>query len=142
MEGGGAKFSAYGQYNATFLHQRHTVHLRPIPLLVFTVAVVALAFHHAVRIEPILPLSYLPNLLIAILVLFVAIRPRRIINVVPVLGHVRLFFILLALLSPPALALLAAAIETVHIIVISLRRPIRKRSLGRRNARTVASSRL
>lgn len=66
------------------------------------------------RIQAVLPFADLEDLLIAMSVLLVVVRPRRIIDIIPVL-HDSLRLAVLTLLPPAALPLLAHVIPDIII---------------------------
>ena len=80
------------------------------------------------RVEPVLPIPQLGDPLIAILVLFVIVRPRRIVDVIPILRYVLLFPVLLTLLASTSLTLLST-IESIDVVIIGCS-PVRKRAFG------------
>ena len=81
-------------------------------------------------VKSIFPLSYFSDLFIAALVFLVAVRSRRIVDIVPVLWCVRLLLILLTFLSASPLTLLAA-VESIDVVIVSVGRPVCKRCLYR-----------
>ena len=80
------------------------------------------------RVEPVLPIPQLGDPLIAILVLLVIVRPRRIVDVIPILRYVLLFPVLLTLLASTSLTLLST-IESIDVVIIGCS-PVRKRAFG------------
>lgn len=68
------------------------------------------------RIQSILPLPHLKNLLVAMLIFLVAVRAGRVVDVVPVLRDLCLLLVLLPLLPAASLALLRA-VEAIYIVV-------------------------
>lgn len=72
---------------------------------------------HAMRVETIFPFSHFSYFFIAPLIFLVVVRPRRIIDVVPVGDHFRTLSILLPLFAATALPLFCS-IEAIHILVI------------------------
>jgi hypothetical protein len=75
-------------------------------------------------VEPILPFPDLPDLLVTVLVLLVVIRPRWVIYIIPILSNGIFFTVLLPALTSTTLPLLPAAIESIHVIVISRDSPV------------------
>src|SRR6266498_4301312 len=96
-----------------------TAHLWAIIILV-TVFLAGRLLGHAMCIQPVLPFSDFPNLLVAMLILLVIVRAGWIVYVVPVLYSHMLFSILILLppLSSTPLSLLAF-IEPVYIVIPS-----------------------
>ena len=77
-------------------------------------------------VQQVFPLSHLPNLLLTILVLFIIIRPARIIDVVPILKDLYLFlFLLLPLLATSTFTLLG----NIPFIIFLSSCPVRNRRL-------------
>jgi len=74
---------------------------------------------YSVSIQPVLPFSDLPDFLIAVFVLVVTVRSRRVIDVVPVLRNSMFFAVLLTFLSATSLSLLPATVEAINVIVVS-----------------------
>lgn len=70
---------------------------------------------HAMRIKTVFPLPDLSNLLIAMFIFLVVIRPRRIVNVIPVLHKLPHIAVLLPFLATTALSLLARIIRIVIV---------------------------
>src|SRR5271168_4575298 len=85
---------------------------------------------HPMSIQSILPLSDLPNFLVAVFVLVVTIRSRRVIYVVPVLSNRMFFTVLFTLLSPAPLSLLSTTIKAINVIIISGGCPVSQRAFG------------
>ena len=67
-------------------------------------------------VQQVFPFSDLANLLLAVLVFLIIVRPAWVIDVVPILSHRGCAFVLLSLLSSTSLALLG--VEIVDILVI------------------------
>lgn len=103
-------------------------------LLIITVDIAAMLPQPPVSIQPILPFSYFADFFITVLILLVIIRPRRIVDIVPVLNNCIFFLVLLPSFSSSTLSLLRATIKPVHIIVI-LSGPIGQGILGRLSSR-------
>ena len=102
--------SEYGKIQCDLLL---TVHGMPV-FVVFRVTV--LSPSHAMPIQEIFPFPHFADLLLAMLVFFIIVRPARVIDVVPILRHWSSFLVLLALLPTPASALLS--VEVVDVLVI------------------------
>lgn len=75
-------------------------------------------------IQTILPLSNFGYLLVAVLVFIVVIRPRWIVDVIPILEELLRFSVLLPLLPSTTLPFLAS-VESVDIVVL-VGRPVCK----------------
>ena len=136
--GGGAKLLGGANSRntlATWLfhsyHSRviHTIHWPKI--LLITKRIPARRPHHPVRIQPVLPLPHLSDLLITMFIFFVIIGTRWIVNVIPILYKLLRFTVLLTLLAPASLSLFAR-VETIHIVVIS--GPVCQRTFNRRSS--------
>lgn len=82
-----------------------TFKLRRISVASATVDTALMNFPLSVCIEAIFPLFNLQHLFIAILIFFISIWPRRVIDIIPVL-HGRRLFVLLTLLFSATLPLL------------------------------------
>lgn len=112
------------------IRNRHTAHLWPSQLFILAVPITAVLPGHSVSIQPVLPFPDLPNFLIAVFVLVVTIRSRRVVDIVPVLSNCMFFTVLFTLLSPTPLSLLSTTIEAIDIIIISRGRPVSQRTFG------------
>lgn len=116
-----------------------TAHHRPVVFFI-TAPITQRLSSHPVCVESILPFSDLPNLLVTMLVFLIAIGPRGIINIIPVLHNNVLFFGLPLSLPSTSLSLLPA-IKPVHIIIF-YSSPVCQCNLGRRPGRTRSGCRL
>ncbi len=98
-----------------------TPHHRRSPPIIAPVTRITSSLPHAMRIQDILPVPNFSNLFIAILILFVIIRSRGIVDIIPVLWDGRLFFVtgivLLALLPSCSLTLLTP-VEPVDVLIV------------------------
>src|SRR5277367_917524 len=84
---------------------------------------------YSMSIQPVLPFSDLPNFLVAVFVLVVTVRSRRVINVVPVLRNGMFFAVLLSFLSATSLSLLPT-IKANNIIIVSSGCPVSQCTFG------------
>ena len=108
-----------------------TVHLWTSTSVVLALRDITIPSIHTVGVQSIFPLPYFSDLLVAVLVFLIAVRPRWIIDVVPVLHYVRLFLIaLLTTLLPASLSLLST-IKPIYIVLISVTCPVCYRSFRR-----------
>jgi len=83
------------------------------------IAVVFLFLDEAMGVEPVLPFSDLPILLLAVLVVFVVVGSGGVVDVIPVLKDYPFFWlVLLASLAPTTLTLFRG-IEVIDVVVIS-----------------------
>ncbi len=108
-----------------------TAHLRSSLIFIIAIQVAGMFPSHTMSVESILPLPHLPNFLITVFVFLIAIWPRRIVDVIPILRYMGLFTILLALLPPTTLPLFSS-IKPIHIIIIACSRPVRQRGFYHR----------
>ena len=93
-----------------------TAHSRSVVFLITTLITGSLS-SHPMRIQPVLPFPHLSDLLITMLVLLIAVRPSRIIDIIPVLNRNVLFFWLSLSFPAAPLSLLPASVEPVHVAI-------------------------
>jgi len=93
-----------------------TAHRRPVIFLV-TVFITRRLSSHPVSIKSILPFPHLPDFLITVFVLIIAVWSCWIVNVVPVL-HSNLLFLWLSLPLPSTSLPLLPSIEAIHIVIL------------------------
>jgi hypothetical protein len=112
------------------VRNQHTAHLWPSWIFNLAVPITAVLPGYSVSIQPVLPFSDLPDFLIAVFVLVVTVRSRRVIDVVPVLRNSMFFAILLTFLSATSLSLLPATVEAINVIVVSGGCPVGQCTFG------------
>lgn len=96
-----------------------------MPLVAVATGVTTMMLSHSMRIESVFPLSNLQYLLITVLIFFVYVWPRWIVDVIPVLWHMCLLLVLLSLLPSAPLPLLTS-IKVIDIWVIGVCCPVGK----------------
>ena len=79
-------------------------------------------------VQTIFPISNLLNLLVTVLVLFIVVWSRRIVNVIPILSDLNFDFVLFSFLASPSLPLLPT-VETIDIFIVIFTGPVCKRRL-------------
>lgn len=102
-----------------------TAHARPRSLLI-TLKITRSLSSLPMRIKPIFPLPHLPDLLIAVPVLIITTRSRRVVYIIPVLRNCVFLAVLLPAFAAPPLALLSAGIEAIYIVVFPCDSPVRQ----------------
>lgn len=109
--------------------KKHTVQLRFV-LIARTSQFTVTSFCHAMRIKSVFPFSDFHDFFIAVLIIIIIIRTGGIVNVVPILRDMGFLFVLLSLFPATALSLLTD-IESVDVVVLVLRCPVRERGFRR-----------
>ena len=83
-------------------------------------------------IQSVLPVSGFCHFLVAILIIFVTVWARWIVDVVPILDYNGLLSIGLPLLLSASSLTFLIRVEAVDIVLVSISCPVRKRSFRRR----------
>lgn len=108
-----------------------TAHLWPVFIFAVASQVTTMPTSHPMSVQSIFPLPDFSKLFVAVLVVFVVVRSRWIINVIPILRYNGLLFVRLPLLFPSTPLAFLARIGAVDIIVVSIGRPVCESSLRR-----------
>lgn len=115
----------------------HTAHVRPGGVIFVTAIAISSSASPPEHFVP--PILHLPQLLIAILILFVAIWPARVVDIIPV-GRWRWSVLILLALFPAATARVVpiGRVESVNIVV-SIACPVFQGRLNNRSRRAAGA---